>query len=95
MRWWSAAFLSFRGLQAASHALFNLAADPDLAAVLREEVEAVLKEEGWTKNAFVKMRKLDSFLRETQRCNGDDSRTCVATSFIELIASSDSTSTLR
>jgi hypothetical protein len=33
-----------------SHALFHLAADPDLwMPPLREEVERVVKEDGWTK----------------------------------------------
>jgi hypothetical protein len=32
---------------------------------LREEVTAVIKEEGWTKAGIDKMHKIDSFLRET------------------------------
>ena len=37
---------------------------------LREEAEAAIKEDGWTKDAFASMWKLDSFLRESQRLNG-------------------------
>ena len=37
---------------------------------LREEVDAVIKEEGWTKAGIDKMHKIDSFLRETQRVDG-------------------------
>ena len=37
---------------------------------LREEDEAVTAADGWTKAAMGKMRKLDSFLKESQRFNG-------------------------
>ncbi|KAM5452933.1 hypothetical protein McanMca71_007525 [Microsporum canis] len=55
----------------ACHALFHLAAAPEYMAPLREEVATVLAEEGniTSKNAMMKLRKLDSFLRETQRLN--------------------------
>ncbi|KAJ7269665.1 cytochrome P450 [Mycena rebaudengoi] len=49
------------------HALYNLAAYPEYAAPLREEIEAVVRAEGWTKTAMGKMPKLDSFLKETGR----------------------------
>lgn len=43
---------------------------------LREEVESVLKEEGGvSKAAIVKMRRVDSFLKECQRINALDSGT--------------------
>lgn len=38
--------------------------------MLREEVEGVVKEHGWSKITMGKMRKLDSFMRESQRVNG-------------------------
>lgn len=61
---------SFR-LQSFTHALFSLAAEPEkYVPAMREEVERVIKEDGWTKVAMTKMRKLDSFLKETQRFNG-------------------------
>ncbi|OBZ79757.1 Ent-kaurene oxidase [Grifola frondosa] len=54
-----------------THALYHLAASPEYIQPIREEVEAVLKEEGdWTKAAMGKMYKLDSFMRESQRLNG-------------------------
>ncbi|KAJ3478571.1 hypothetical protein NLI96_g9660 [Meripilus lineatus] len=50
-----------------AHALYHLAQNPQYILPLREEVEKVVAEEGWTKNAMQKMRKVDSFLRECQR----------------------------
>ena len=38
---------------------------------MREEVEAIISAEGWTKSAVGKFRKLDSFLRESQRVSGN------------------------
>ncbi len=37
---------------------------------MREEVEAAIREDGWTKSAIDKLRKVDSFLRESQRMHG-------------------------
>ncbi|KAF8503961.1 cytochrome P450, partial [Gautieria morchelliformis] len=51
-------------------ALFNLASRPEYIQPIREEVEAVVAEEGWTKVAMSRMRKLDSFLKESQRTKG-------------------------
>ena len=34
---------------------------------LREEVEEIIKQEGWTKAAIDQMYKLDSFIKESQR----------------------------
>jgi hypothetical protein len=36
----------------------------------RQEVEAVVAEEGWTKATMDKMHKINSFLQETQRVDG-------------------------
>ncbi|PCH34174.1 cytochrome P450, partial [Wolfiporia cocos MD-104 SS10] len=52
-----------------THALYHLAAHPEYMQPLREEIETVLKEQGWTKIAVGKMWKLDSFMRESQRLN--------------------------
>lgn len=41
---------------------------------LREEAETVIAEEGWTKVALQKLRKIDSFLKESHRLNGGTSR---------------------
>jgi len=51
------------------HALYYLAAFPEYIQPLREEVEEIVKSEGWTKTALGKMHKLDSFIKETQRLN--------------------------
>jgi len=53
-----------------THALFDLAANPQYLEPLRQEVEEVVKKEGWTKAAIGQMRKVDSFLKESQRMNG-------------------------
>ncbi|KAI5118160.1 hypothetical protein M0805_005782 [Coniferiporia weirii] len=53
-----------------THALYYLALEREkYVGPLREEVERVLKEEGWTKVAMTAMRKLDSFMKESLRLN--------------------------
>jgi hypothetical protein len=47
--------------------LYNLAAMPHHIQPLREEVEAIVSKEGWSKASLGKMRKVDSFLKESQR----------------------------
>jgi len=64
-----------------------MSTSPECIQPLREEVESIVKEQGWTKESLFNMRKLDSFLRETQRCDsfsGEDwwaldSHSCVLT----------------
>ncbi|GLB35443.1 putative cytochrome p450 [Lyophyllum shimeji] len=51
--------------------LFDLAAYPSYVPALREEVEAVVREEGLTKTSLYKMRKVDSFIKESQRMGGN------------------------
>ena len=41
---------------------------------LREEVDYVIAREGWTKTSIQKLKKTDSFIRESLRLNGLDSR---------------------
>ncbi|KAF4600637.1 hypothetical protein EYR38_005280 [Pleurotus pulmonarius] len=53
-----------------TQALFQLAAHPEYLLPLREEVEAITNEEGWTKAAMGKMLKIDSFIRESIRFEG-------------------------
>lgn len=54
----------------AAHALYDLCAHPEYFEPLREEALQVLKEDGgWQKTTLNKMRKLDSFLKESQRIN--------------------------
>ncbi|KAF8463174.1 cytochrome P450 [Russula ochroleuca] len=50
--------------------LYRLLANPKYVEPLRQEVDAVIREEGWTKAGIDKMHKIDSFLRETQRLDG-------------------------
>jgi ent-kaurene oxidase len=55
-----------------SHALFDLAAYPEYLEPLREEAKTVFQAEPngvWTKNGMAKLRKLDSFMKESQRMN--------------------------
>ena len=54
-------------LQTFTHALYNLAAYTQYIEPLREEVEEVVAAEGWSKASLGKMRKLDSFLKESMR----------------------------
>ncbi|KAE9389794.1 cytochrome P450 [Gymnopus androsaceus JB14] len=51
--------------------LYELTAHPEVIEPLREEIETVVKESGWTKEGISKMRKLDSFLKETLRFSGN------------------------
>ncbi|KAI9569394.1 cytochrome P450 [Boletus coccyginus] len=53
---------------AAIHTSAN--ANPQYIQPLREEVEGVVEKDGWTKTALGKMRKVDSFLKESQRIEG-------------------------
>ncbi|KAI6040413.1 cytochrome P450 [Pisolithus marmoratus] len=50
--------------------LYNLAAYPQYVEPLREEVDAIIQEHGWTAEAIALMRKVDSFLAETLRHQG-------------------------
>jgi len=54
----------------ATQVLYRLLANPEYLKPLREEVDAAIREEGWTKAGLDKMCKTDSFLRETLRLNG-------------------------
>ncbi|KAI5993445.1 hypothetical protein EDD15DRAFT_2167321 [Pisolithus albus] len=56
--------------QTFTRALYNLAAYPQFVAPLREGVDAIIWEHEWTKEAIALMRKVDSFLAETQRLEG-------------------------
>lgn len=62
-----------------SMVLLDLASRPEYIQPLREEVEQVIREDGEDidengrpyirKSSFAKMKKLDSFIKESQRCN--------------------------
>ncbi|KIK81320.1 hypothetical protein PAXRUDRAFT_15298 [Paxillus rubicundulus Ve08.2h10] len=53
-----------------TQALYNLAMNPQYMQPLREEVESILETDGWSKGALARMRKIDSFLKESQRTEG-------------------------
>ena len=57
----------------AVHVLYDLVAQPGYLIPIREEIQKVVNEDGqwmtWQKASFSKLRKLDSFMRESQRFN--------------------------
>lgn len=57
-------------IQFLTHALYDLVAHPEYVKEMREEAETMIKAYGWTKNSMQRMRKIDSFLRESQRFTG-------------------------
>lgn len=61
--------------------IYDLAAHPEVQDMLREEANQVLEvEEGWArKESMPKLKKLDSFMKETQRLAGNisTSNTCI------------------
>ncbi|PAV15394.1 cytochrome P450 [Pyrrhoderma noxium] len=66
--------LNFAAIFTSSHtlsdALYHLASRPEFLVPLREEIEWVVAKDGWSKASMQKMRKVDSFLRETLRFRG-------------------------
>ena len=50
-----------------SHAVYNLVSHPEYIEPLREEIDPLVSAYGWEKTTITKMRKLDSFLKETLR----------------------------
>ena len=53
--------------KALTHALLDLAANPEYLKPLREEVDGVTKRGGWSKSALDQLHKIDSFVKESQR----------------------------
>ncbi|EKM83195.1 hypothetical protein AGABI1DRAFT_111666 [Agaricus bisporus var. burnettii JB137-S8] len=53
--------------------IYDLAIHPEYVKELREEAESVIGEYGWNKVALQKLRKIDSFLKESHRLNGGTS----------------------
>ncbi|KAL8688489.1 MAG: hypothetical protein Q9218_005619 [Villophora microphyllina] len=52
------------------HVLYDLATYPEYIESLRKEIRSTSKEDGgWHKSSYSKLRKLDSFIKESQRCN--------------------------
>jgi len=58
-----------------THAFYWLAANPQHVPALREEVDAVVAEYGWTKDAVNAMVRVDSFIKESSRVSGIGSTT--------------------
>ncbi|KAF7955865.1 hypothetical protein EAE96_004787 [Botrytis aclada] len=55
----------------ATQVLYDIIAHPEYLEPLREEILQALKEDGgWQKTTLTKMKKLDSFMKESQRLNG-------------------------
>ncbi|KAM5449476.1 putative ent-kaurene monooxygenase [Microsporum audouinii] len=55
---------------ASSHAMYDICAHPEYIEPLREEMISAQREDGgWHKTTVTKLRKLDSFLKESQRMN--------------------------
>ena len=77
-------------MQLAMQALYRLLSNPECIEPLRQEVETVVAEEGWTKAGMDKMYKVDSFLRETLRVDGlgigsPASSRCISVCFLMLL----------
>ncbi|KAI0424551.1 cytochrome P450 [Xylaria sp. FL1042] len=51
------------------HALYDLCAHPELVEELREELIRELGASGWTHNSLLRLRKMESFLKESGRTN--------------------------
>ncbi|KDR83206.1 hypothetical protein GALMADRAFT_239044 [Galerina marginata CBS 339.88] len=50
-----------------THILYDLAVYPEYVGPMREEAEAIIEADGWTKLAMGKMHKIDSFIKESGR----------------------------
>ncbi|KAM6492346.1 Cytochrome P450 [Amanita muscaria] len=63
--------INFAGIRtptiAFTHVLFELASRPEYVQPMREEIEATIQQEGWSKTSLGKLRKVDSFIKETLR----------------------------
>lgn len=57
----------------AVHVLYDLVARSEYIELIRDEIRDVMREDGewvrWQKSSYSKLRKLDSFMRESQRFN--------------------------
>ena len=53
--------------QAFTRVLYDLAMHPEYVQPMREEVETVLQEDRWSKDAVGRLHKLDSFIKESIR----------------------------
>lgn len=53
--------------ESTTQALIDISRNPDVVQPMREEIVAVVSENGWTKAALQKLKLMDSFLKESQR----------------------------
>jgi cytochrome P450 len=53
--------------EATAQALIHICGNPEVVQPMREEIIAVISENGWTKAALQKLRLMDSFLKESSR----------------------------
>ncbi len=53
--------------QTFTYVLYDLANHPEYAQPMREEVEVVLRPEGWTHAAIGRLSTVDSFIKESLR----------------------------
>ncbi|TRX96044.1 hypothetical protein FHL15_003186 [Xylaria flabelliformis] len=55
--------------EAITSALLSIVAHPEILQPLRDEVISIIGSEGWSRQTLYKMRLMDSFLKENQRCH--------------------------
>lgn len=53
--------------EATTQALIDICENPEIVQPMREEIIAVISENGWTKASLQKLKLMDSFLKESQR----------------------------
>ncbi|KAL4068714.1 cytochrome P450, partial [Scleroderma yunnanense] len=62
---------AFASMLVFSKVLCILAKNPEYVQPLREEAEIAINEHGWTKDGIAQMRKIDSFIKEALRFEGN------------------------
>ena len=64
------AYAGGQSLQTLTNVMYQIAANPEYARILREEVQETTSKYGWSKLSINKMHRMDSFLREIHRFYG-------------------------
>ncbi|KAL7778239.1 hypothetical protein CFE70_004916 [Pyrenophora teres f. teres 0-1] len=66
-------FMALAGVHTSSataiHVLFDLCAHPEFITPLRDEIERTVREYGWSLSSINCLKRLDSFMKESQRLN--------------------------
>lgn len=70
-----------------THILYDLATYTSYIEPLREEISMIVEAEGWNKVSMEKMRKLDSFMKESHRLNGSGFGKNYCTNLIQIYSS--------